>query len=69
MWSPSDVLVTVRQAKNLLVKGKSGTNDAYATIEFGKEKFVTASEKSNSPKWFTECTFTLPQGAFQFCFD
>nr|CAB3265354.1 rab11 family-interacting protein 1 [Phallusia mammillata] len=62
MWSPTDIVVTVKQARNLLVKGKNGVNDAYATIELGKEKFATSPERSNSPSWLTECSFSLPQG-------
>nr|XP_002126049.1 rab11 family-interacting protein 1 isoform X1 [Ciona intestinalis] len=62
MWSPTDVVVTVRQARNLLVKGKSGSNEAYATIEFCKDKYLTSTDKSTTPRWFTQCSFTLPQG-------
>jgi len=62
MFSPTHVVVTVRQARELLLKSKSGVNDAYATIEFHKEKFATAPEKSNSPRWMTECMFALPSG-------
>ncbi|XP_078488439.1 uncharacterized protein LOC100178195 isoform X2 [Ciona intestinalis] len=62
MWSPTDVVVTVRQARNLLVKGRSGSNEAYATIEFCKDKYLTSTDKSTTPRWFTQCSFTLPQG-------
>ena len=62
MFSPTDVIVIVRQARNLLIKAKGGINNAYATIEFQKEKYATGSEKSLTPKWFTECTFALPHG-------
>ena len=62
MFSPTDLVVTIRQARNLSIKSKSGINNAYATIEFLKEKFVTGVEKSLLPKWFTECTFSLPHG-------
>ena len=62
MFSPTDVVVTVRQARNLLAKAKSGVNNAYATIEFMKEKYVTGEEKSLTPRWFTECSFSLPHG-------
>ncbi|XP_076813372.1 uncharacterized protein LOC143459935 isoform X2 [Clavelina lepadiformis] len=62
MWSPTNVVVKVKQARNLLIKAKSGVNDAYAVIEFSKEKYVTDSEKSLNPKWYTECKFPLPSG-------
>ena len=66
MFSPTDVVVTVRQARNLIIKAKGGVNNAYATIEFMKEKYATGSEKSLTPKWFTECSFSLPHGKL-FC--
>ena len=34
----------------------SGTNDAYVTIQLGKEKFqTTVKERSENPDWHEEC--------------
>ncbi|XP_041825953.1 stress response protein NST1 [Melanotaenia boesemani] len=66
-WCPTSVQVTVLQARGLRIKGKSGTNDAYAVMQLGKEKFQTSVvEKSVAPVWKEEATFDLPpqlQGA------
>ena len=62
MFSPTDVVVIVRQARNLIIKAKGGINNAYATIEFHKEKYATGAVKSLTPRWFTECSFALPHG-------
>ncbi|XP_053573721.1 rab11 family-interacting protein 1 isoform X2 [Bombina bombina] len=60
-WFPTSVQVTVLQAKNLKAKGKAGTNDSYAIIQLGKEKFsTTVAEKSQAPVWKEEATFELP---------
>uniref|UniRef100_A0A8C5WCZ2 RAB11 family interacting protein 1 n=1 Tax=Leptobrachium leishanense TaxID=445787 RepID=A0A8C5WCZ2_9ANUR len=60
-WFPTHVQVTVLQAKSLRSKGKSGTNDAYAIIQLGKEKYsTTVAEKSASPVWKEEATFEVP---------
>ncbi|XP_024860519.1 trichohyalin-like [Kryptolebias marmoratus] len=61
-WCPASAQVTVLQARGLRVKGKSGTNDAYAVMQVGKEKFQTSvAEKSVAPVWKEEATFDLPQ--------
>uniref|UniRef100_A0A8C7XZQ2 Rab11 family-interacting protein 1 n=1 Tax=Oryzias sinensis TaxID=183150 RepID=A0A8C7XZQ2_9TELE len=61
-WCPTSVQVTALQARGLRVKGKSGTNDAYAVLQVGKEKFQTSVvEKSVTPVWKEEATFDLPQ--------
>ncbi|XP_017272778.1 rab11 family-interacting protein 2 isoform X2 [Kryptolebias marmoratus] len=58
---PTSVQVTVHQARNLRVKGKSGTNDAYAIIQVAKDKFSTCvAEKSVAPVWKEEASFDLP---------
>lgn len=58
---PTSVLVTVHQARNVRVKGKNGTNDAYAIIQVAKDKFSTAvAEKSVAPVWKEEASFDLP---------
>lgn len=61
-WSPTSVQVTVLQARGLRVKGKSGTNDAYALMQVGKDKYQTSvAEKCVAPVWKEEATFDLPQ--------
>lgn len=61
-WFPTSVQVTVHQARGLRVKGKSGTNDAYALMQVGKDKYQTSvAEKCVAPVWKEEATFELPQ--------
>nr|XP_024658832.1 rab11 family-interacting protein 1 [Maylandia zebra] len=61
-WCPTSVQVTVLQARSLRIKGKSGTNDAYAVIQVGKEKYQTSVvEKCVAPVWKEEASFDLPQ--------
>ncbi|XP_063050912.1 rab11 family-interacting protein 1 isoform X3 [Engraulis encrasicolus] len=60
-WYPTSVQVTVFQAKNLRIKGKHGTNDAYAIMQVAKDKFSTSvAEKCVAPVWKEEATFDLP---------
>ncbi|XP_070780777.1 rab11 family-interacting protein 1-like [Enoplosus armatus] len=60
-WCPTSVQVTVHQARGLRGKGKSGTNDAYAVMQVGKEKYQTSvDEKSVAPVWKEEAAFDLP---------
>lgn len=60
-WYPTSVQVTVLQARNLRVKGKNGTNDAFAIIQVAKDKFSTSvAEKSVAPSWKEEASFDLP---------
>ncbi|XP_062855373.1 rab11 family-interacting protein 1 [Trichomycterus rosablanca] len=60
-WYPTSVQVTVLQARNLRVKGKNGTNDAFAVIQVAKDKFSTSvAEKSVAPVWKEEASFDLP---------
>ncbi|KAM3926240.1 rab11 family-interacting protein 1 [Leptodactylus fuscus] len=60
-WFPTHVQVTVLQAKALRSKGKAGTNDAYAIIQLGKEKYsTTVAEKSLAPVWKEEASFEVP---------
>ncbi|XP_070706362.1 trichohyalin-like isoform X2 [Pempheris klunzingeri] len=60
-WSPTSVQVTVLQARGLRIKGKSGTNDAYAVMQVGKEKYQTSVvEKCVAPVWKEEAAFDLP---------
>ncbi|KAM6930349.1 rab11 family-interacting protein 1 [Xenentodon cancila] len=60
-WFPTSVQVTVHQARNLRVKGKDGTNDAYAIIQVAKDKFSTSvAEKCAAPVWKEEASFDLP---------
>lgn len=60
-WFPTSVQVTVLQAKNLRIKGKNGTNDAYAIMQVAKDRFSTSvAEKCVAPMWKEEATFDLP---------
>ncbi|KAF7660129.1 hypothetical protein LDENG_00288120 [Lucifuga dentata] len=60
-WFPTSVRVTVHQARNLRIKGKNGTNDAYAIIQVAKDKFSTSvAEKCAAPVWKEEASFDLP---------
>lgn len=62
-WCPTSVQVTVLQARGLRSKGKGGTNDAYAVMQVGKERYQTSVvEKSVAPVWKEEAAFDLPQG-------
>ncbi|XP_029484073.2 uncharacterized protein LOC115105808 [Oncorhynchus nerka] len=58
---PTSVQVTVVQARSLRIKGKNGTNDAYAIMQVAKDKFATSvAENSVAPVWKEEATFELP---------
>ncbi|XP_045548736.1 rab11 family-interacting protein 1 [Salmo salar] len=60
-WYPTSVQVTVVQARSLRIKGRNGTNDAYAIMQVAKDKFATSvAEKSVAPVWKEEATFELP---------
>lgn len=60
-WYPTSVQVTVLQARGLRIKGKNGTNDAYAIMQVAKDKFSTSVvEKSVAPVWKEEAAFDLP---------
>lgn len=49
--------IAVLRAKGLLTKGKNGTNNCFATIEVGKEKYATSIKDSSPPmlEWHEEC--------------
>lgn len=65
MPSPSHVTVTVISARNLLVKGKNGKNDAFVTIHLGDKKYQTSvKQRSVTPVWNEQCEFLLPN---QYC--
>ncbi|XP_055632665.1 rab11 family-interacting protein 1 isoform X2 [Toxorhynchites rutilus septentrionalis] len=62
MWSPTHIQVTVQRAKNLLIKGKHGTNNCFVIIALGKEKYQT-SIKEKAPdavEWHEECELQIP---------
>ncbi|XP_076010205.1 rab11 family-interacting protein 1 isoform X2 [Genypterus blacodes] len=60
-WYPTSVQVTVHQGRNLRIKGKNGTNDAYAIIQVAKDKFSTSvADKCVAPVWKEEASFDLP---------
>uniref|UniRef100_A0A3B4AJ89 C2 domain-containing protein n=1 Tax=Periophthalmus magnuspinnatus TaxID=409849 RepID=A0A3B4AJ89_9GOBI len=61
LWSPTSVQVTALQARGLRIKGKNGTNDAYAVMHLGKEKYQTSvAEKTVAPVWKEEASFDMP---------
>ncbi|XP_022255112.1 rab11 family-interacting protein 2-like isoform X1 [Limulus polyphemus] len=61
MWRPTHVQVTVQKARNLVRKGK-GTNDAYVTIQLGKERFETrVQERVINPEWHEECDLKITE--------
>ncbi|XP_061408977.1 LOW QUALITY PROTEIN: rab11 family-interacting protein 1-like [Lethenteron reissneri] len=63
-WCPTHVQITVLQARGLRAKGKNGTNDAFAVMELGRERYATSVlEKSSNPEWKEECSFELPPDA------
>ncbi|XP_059490957.1 rab11 family-interacting protein 1 isoform X2 [Neocloeon triangulifer] len=63
MWSPTHVQVTVQKARDLLTKGKNGTNDAFVTIALGKEKYQTSVKEkaSGAVEWHEECELQIPE--------
>lgn len=64
MWSPTHVQVTIQRARNLLIKGKNGTNNPFVTIAIGKEKYQTSiKEKENSDVivWHEQCELLIPK--------
>ncbi|XP_025088296.1 uncharacterized protein LOC112560582 isoform X1 [Pomacea canaliculata] len=51
----------VLRARNLISKGKSGSNDVFVTIQLGKEKYQTSTIKNaQNPEWFEECDLPIP---------
>ncbi|XP_045494351.1 rab11 family-interacting protein 2 [Colias croceus] len=62
MWDPTHVQVTVQRARNLLIKGKNGTNNCFVTISLGKEKFQTSVKikSTENVEWFEECELHIP---------
>ncbi|XP_022235705.1 rab11 family-interacting protein 1-like, partial [Limulus polyphemus] len=60
--TPLDDNNVVQKARNLISKGKEGTNDAYVTIQLGKEKFQTSvQERVKNPEWHEECDLTITE--------
>lgn len=62
MWDPTHVQVTVRRARELLIKGKNGTNNCFVTIALGKEKFQTSTKQkaTQNVEWIEECELHIP---------
>ncbi|CAF4790694.1 unnamed protein product [Pieris macdunnoughi] len=62
MWDPTHVQVTVQRARNLLIKGKNGTNNCFVTISLGKEKFQTSvkHKATENVEWIEECELHIP---------
>lgn len=63
MWTPTHVVLTVKQASGLLTKGQSKTNNCFVLIALGKSKFQTSVKiKAGSDvEWLEECEFPLPE--------
>ncbi|XP_023235528.1 rab11 family-interacting protein 1-like isoform X1 [Centruroides sculpturatus] len=60
MWNPTHVQVIVQKAKDLIIKGKDGTNDAYVVVQLGKERYMTSIKtKCTNPIWYEECDLLL----------
>ncbi|XP_074660094.1 uncharacterized protein LOC141912666 [Tubulanus polymorphus] len=62
MWTPTHAQLrpTVIQARNLIIRGKGGTNDAYVTIQLGKEQYRTSViERTDQPVWNEECDLPI----------
>ncbi|KAL0269773.1 UNVERIFIED_CONTAM: hypothetical protein PYX00_007395 [Menopon gallinae] len=64
MWNPTHVQVTIQRAKNLLIKGKNGTNNAFVTIAVGKEKYQTSVKEKvgeETVTWQEQCELLIPK--------
>uniref|UniRef100_A0A0P4VNK8 Protein kinase c conserved region 2 n=1 Tax=Rhodnius neglectus TaxID=72488 RepID=A0A0P4VNK8_9HEMI len=63
MWSPTHVQVTVQRARDLISKGKNGTNNVFVTIGLGKEKFQTSvkDKATNIVEWREKCELLIPK--------
>ena len=63
MGLPTHIQVVVKSARNLKVKGKDGTNDAFVIISLGKEKFRTSVKEkvTKSAEWLEECELMIPR--------
>ncbi|XP_067945039.1 neurofilament heavy polypeptide-like isoform X2 [Watersipora subatra] len=60
--NPTHVVVAVQRAKDLISKGKNGTNDAFVTIALHDKKFqTTIKDKVIDPEWYEECDVPLPE--------
>jgi len=63
MWSPTHVQVTVLRARELLAKGKNGTNDVFTQITLGKNEFRTSVKQKALPAnvdWNEQCQMEIP---------
>lgn len=57
---PTHVQVTVHRARNLISKGRGDTNNAFVTMQLGKDKFQTSvAKEQRNPQWGEECELTL----------
>lgn len=64
MWNPTHVQVTIQRAKNLLIKGKNGTNNTFVTIAVGKEKYQTSIKEKVGEEtviWQEQCELLIPK--------
>nr|XP_018903611.1 PREDICTED: rab11 family-interacting protein 1 isoform X2 [Bemisia tabaci] len=62
MWSPTHVQVTVQRARNLLTKGKHGTNNCFVVIALDKEKYQTSVKEkaTDTVEWREKCELQIP---------
>ena len=63
MGTPTHVQVIIKRAKNLKIKGKDGTNNAFVIIGLGKEKYRTSVKEKTTKfvEWFEECELMIPR--------
>jgi Rab11 family-interacting protein 1/2/5 len=63
MGTPTHVQVIVKRSRNLKIKGKDGTNDAFVIIGLGKEKFRTSviEKTTKTVEWMEECELLIPR--------
>ena len=64
MWNPPTHLqVLIKTAKGLKIKGKDGTNDAYATIDLGRQKYQTSVKHKTKEvaEWCEKCELKIPR--------
>ena len=65
MWNPTHVHILVRSAKDLKIKGKDGTNNAFVTIDLGHNKFETSVKPGSKDmvEWYELCEMKIPKHA------
>ena len=63
MWNPTHVQVIIRTAKDLKIKGKDGTNNAFVTIDLSHNKFQTTVKTGTKEmvEWLEMCEMKIPK--------